>query len=221
MTTGFEFCATCGTPRGSDDQKFCAGVRLGILTCGSASATGAAAFAPASAPRRAAARRPPAWPTPPGPSYPPAYSAGPTPAYMGAAPRGRTATGGAARCSARSDGPDRPGSRHGRRGVMAGRRPGTGPECGVRNGSPARPSHGQGSRRAQTPSPVNGASELPSTDAELHPREQASLLRQRPDRRHNQRGRAGGVGRSTAPPTRASARCSSGSTRAPSRCRPS
>ena len=97
MTTGFEFCSTCGTPRGSDDQKFCAG-------CGSA-------FSPAAPPPLLAQPpslpppppvapppvAPPAWPTPPGPSYPPAYSAGPTPAYMGAAPRGRTATGGAAK----------------------------------------------------------------------------------------------------------------------------
>jgi hypothetical protein len=56
MTTGFEFCATCGTPRAAADQKFCA-------VCGSA-------FSPAAPPPPPA---PPAF-APPPPPAPPAFA---------------------------------------------------------------------------------------------------------------------------------------------------
>jgi hypothetical protein len=57
MTTGFGFCARCGTPRGSADVKFCA-------TCG-------ATFTSAAPPT--AQQLPVAPPPPPGPQYPQAY----------------------------------------------------------------------------------------------------------------------------------------------------
>ena len=93
MTTGFAFCATCGTPRDATDQKFCAG-------CGSAFSTAAPAPppappAPVASPPSPAA--PAAWSMPPAPPYPPGYVGGPPPAHMGAptyaAPGTQAATG--------------------------------------------------------------------------------------------------------------------------------
>jgi hypothetical protein len=93
MTTGFAFCATCGTPRDAADQKFCAG-------CGSALPPAAPSPprvppAPVASPPSPVA--PAAWSMPLAPQYPPTYLGGPPPAYTGsptyAAPGSQAATG--------------------------------------------------------------------------------------------------------------------------------
>jgi hypothetical protein len=77
MTTGFGFCATCGTPRAAADQKFCA-------VCGSAISSAApppapeppAFVAPPPPPEPQAFAAPPAFPAPPL-APPPAFAAPP------------------------------------------------------------------------------------------------------------------------------------------------
>jgi hypothetical protein len=90
MTTGFEFCATCGTPRAAADQKFCA-------VCGSAFSPAPPAFAPPPPPAPPVFAPPPVAPPPafaPPPVAPP--PGWPGPANMGspmyAAPSAPAAT---------------------------------------------------------------------------------------------------------------------------------
>lgn len=85
MTTGFGFCANCGTPAGAPDEKFCAS--CGAAMPANAASQAAAAAAPMAAVLPAAAlpptTPPPPWATMPPPPYaaapPPPYAAAPTP----------------------------------------------------------------------------------------------------------------------------------------------
>jgi len=95
MTTGFEFCATCGTPRGSDIRSSAPGaarhshLRLRL-------ATGAAALRSRLRPPSRRRPSPACLADAARPSYPPAYRLVRHPPTWGSA-RGRTATGGAAK----------------------------------------------------------------------------------------------------------------------------
>ena len=87
MTTGFGFCATCGTPRAAADQKFCA-------VCGSA----VSSAAPPPPPEPPAFAAPPVAPLPPAAAPPVAPPpVWPAPPYAGsptyAAPSAPAATG--------------------------------------------------------------------------------------------------------------------------------
>ncbi len=71
MTTGFGFCATCGTPRAAADQKFCA-------VCGSAVSSAAPPVAPLPPVAPPPVAPPPVWPAQP-------YTGSPTYAAPGTA----------------------------------------------------------------------------------------------------------------------------------------